>query len=93
MNSMKSDEIQKLSYSHWALGFGVVALLALVCIPVWNRHRDDEKLLDAKRHAEVLGYQVFEIYGEASRNIDTTTKVPSSRSPASAQAPAMGSIG
>lgn len=79
---MKNDQIHKLSYKHWIFSLGFIGLLALIFIPSWNHHREQVRLLDAKRHAEVLGYQLFEIYGEASRNTYPVPK-PGTRAPAS----------
>jgi type II secretory pathway pseudopilin PulG len=89
---MKNEQNHKLGFIQLAVGFGLLALVGLISLPSWIRHLEEEKVIDAQRHAEILGYQVFEIYGEAARN---TYSIPasSSRSPASAQPAVAGSIG
>ena len=60
----------------------LVGLLGLLVVPSWTRQREEDRVINAKRHAEVLGYQVFEIYREASHTV-TATEIVNSRSPAS----------
>lgn len=82
---MKSLTKQELSLRHLALGLGTIALLGFISIPNFTRQREEDRLLNAKRHAEVLGYQVFEIYREAAHN-SMTADLLHSRSPASVKA-------
>lgn len=60
----------------------LAGLLGFTALPSWTRQRAEERIISAKRHAEVLGYQIFEIYqqdGRSSRGAEMLT----SRSPAS----------
>ncbi|WP_413289672.1 hypothetical protein [Bdellovibrio sp. HCB337] len=79
---MKTQENQKLSYKNIIFMSSLAGLLGFLAIPSWTRQREEDRLINAKRHAEVLGYQVFEIYREASRSA-VTAEMVSSRSPAS----------
>lgn len=56
-------------------------LLGFMAIPSWSRLRHEDRLTNAKRHAEVLGYQIFEIYREASA--EQSPEVAADRGPAS----------
>jgi len=88
-NLMKIEENQKLSYRNAIWMFSLAGLLACIAIPSWNKQRHDDRIVSAKRHAEVLGYQVFEIYREAARNIRpevTNSRAPASVAPADAEA-------
>lgn len=67
-NLMKTKEYQKLSYGHLVFLFAIVGFCSFLVIPTLNRQRDEDKIVNAKRQAEILGYQVFEIYHEAARN-------------------------
>ncbi|HEY8270004.1 MAG TPA: hypothetical protein VIG33_03895, partial [Pseudobdellovibrionaceae bacterium] len=49
-------------------------------------------MISAKRHAEVLGYQIFEIYQEGGRN-SMGSEILNSRSPASMRTTGGGSFG
>lgn len=98
-NLMKTKENHKLSYKNLVFMSSLVGLMGFMAVPSWTRQRDEDRVVSAKRHAEVLGYQVFEIYREAARN--TRQDITGSRAPASvgsAEADAMnfreaGSIG
>jgi hypothetical protein len=83
---MKNEEKQGLRISQWTLGLGLVVLAGFLSLPSWTRQREEERVLNAKRHAEVLGYQVFEIYRDASRN-SSIVVASDSRAPASVNAP------
>lgn len=78
---MKIKENQKLSYKSAVFMSSLVGLLGFMAVPSWTKQRDEDRVVSAKRHAEVLGYQVFEIYREAARN--THPEVTNSRAPAS----------
>jgi hypothetical protein len=82
---MKNKENQKLSYPYWILGLGFLAVLGFLSMPSWTRQSEEDRVLNAKRHAEVLGYQVFEIYREAAHN-SIPAELIGSRSPASMRA-------
>lgn len=82
---MKNDKNQTLSYRYFAMGLGIIGVLGLFSIPTWTRQRQEERIVGAKRQAEVLGYQVFEIYKEAAHNL-AASELVSSRSPASLKA-------
>ncbi|MBK9322189.1 MAG: hypothetical protein IPM97_04390 [Bdellovibrionaceae bacterium] len=82
---MKNDENQTLSKRYFAMGLGIFAILGFFSIPTWTRQRKEEMEVSAKRQAEVLGYQVFEIYSDAARNASVLDLV-GSRSPASLKA-------
>lgn len=79
---MKTDENHRLSYKSLIFISSLAGLLGFMAIPSWTRQRDEDRLINAKRHAEVLGYQVFEIYRESSR-VTSTSEIVNSRSPAS----------
>src|SRR3989344_3935128 len=79
---MKPDENQKLSYKNLIFMSSLAGLLGFMAIPSWTRQREEDRLINAKLHAEVLGYQVFEIYRESSRVI-SATEIVNTRSPAS----------
>lgn len=79
---MKTKEIQKLSYKSLIFLSSFFGLLSFLILPSWSRRWEEERLIDAKRHAEVLGYQVFEIYREAA-NASAVSEILSSRSVAS----------
>lgn len=79
---MKMEEKQYLSYKKIIFMSGLAGLFGFMAIPNWTRQRDEDRLISAKRHAEVLGYQVFEIYREAGRS-SASSEVINSRSPAS----------
>lgn len=83
-NLMKTKENQKLSYKNLVFMSSLAGLMGFMAIPSWTRQRDEDRVVNAKRHAEVLGYQVFEIYREAARNTHPATASSSSRAPASA---------
>lgn len=78
---MKTKENQALSYKSTLFMCSLVGLLGFMAVPSWTKQRDEDRVVSAKRHAEVLGYQVFEIYREAARN--TRPEVTNSRGPAS----------
>lgn len=77
-NLMKTEEKHVLSYKNVIFMSSLAGLLGLLAIPSWSRLRDEDRVINAKRQAEVLGYQVFEIYRDAS-----TPRAPESSSPRS----------
>jgi type II secretory pathway pseudopilin PulG len=80
---MKAQENQKLNYKSLIFMLSLAGLLCSIGIPSLSRQRDEGRLINAKRQAEVLGYQVFEIYREASHTASISTEIVNSRSPAS----------
>lgn len=82
---MKIEEKQRLSYKNLIFVSSLVGLLVFLIVPSWTRQRDEERFINARRQAEVVGYQVFEIYREAA-NAATAEKIINSRSPASMKA-------
>jgi len=80
-NLMKTKENRKLSYKNLVFMSSLAGLMGFMAIPSWTRQRDEDRVINAKRHAEVLGYQVFELYREAARN--THPPATDSRAPAS----------
>lgn len=68
---------------------GLLALLGLVafCLAIiatpWNRQMRDSGHENARQKAEVVGYQVVQMYREASKN-PASSAAPRSRGPASA---------
>lgn len=79
---MKTKENQDVKYNRIFLALCLVGLCAFVALPSWTRQRDEENALAARQHAEVLGYQVFELYSDAAQG-HNGTEMLSSRSPAS----------
>lgn len=78
---MKNQSNHRLSYKNIVFMSSLAGLLGFMAVPSWTKQRDEDRVLSAKRHAEVLGYQVFEIYREAARN--THPENTNSRAPAS----------
>jgi hypothetical protein len=81
-NLMKTQSKQRLSYKNIVFMSSLAGLLGFMAVPSWTKQREEDRVINAKRHAEVLGYQVFEIYREAARN--THPENTNSRAPASA---------
>jgi type II secretory pathway pseudopilin PulG len=79
---MKTEAKQSISYKSFILAASLLGLLGFMAIPSWTRQLDEERIVGARRHAEVLGYQVFEIYNESGRS-SAASEVLNSRSPAS----------
>jgi len=77
---MKTEEKRHFSYKNLVFVASLAGLFSFIAVPSWNRQREEDRLINAKRQAEVLGYQVFEIYREASQAVATAAL--NSRSPA-----------
>lgn len=84
-NLMKTKENQKLSYKNLVFMSSLAGLMGFMAVPSWTRQRDEDRVVNAKRHAEVLGYQVFEIYREAAINtrpgVSNSSRTPASVAP------------
>jgi type II secretory pathway pseudopilin PulG len=80
---MKNKENRGLSYKNILFVSSFAGLMGFMAVPSWTKHRDEDRVLNAKRQAEVLGYQVFEIYREAARN--TRQEALNLRAPASVE--------
>lgn len=63
---MNDQENQTLEIKYLFLVISFSGLLGFIFLPSWNRLRSEDKVVSTQRQAEVLGYQVFEIYREAS---------------------------
>lgn len=81
-NLMKTKENRKLSYKSLVFMSSLAGLIGVLAVPIWSRQREQDQMVTAKRYAEVLGYQVFEIYREATKN--ATEEAPEFRGPATA---------
>lgn len=80
---MKNEKKQELRSSGVLAMLGLVSFsLAIIATP-WNRQSRDTRSEAALQKAEVVGYQVVQIYREASRQIVSSGKA-GSRVPASA---------
>ncbi len=89
---MKTDKNQVVEYKKLGFVLGLACLLGLTAIPSWIRQRDEERIVSAKRRAEVLGYQIFEIYTDAQQN-QSNSEAASSRSPASVKTAGSDALG
>lgn len=82
---MKNQEKQEFKSSGVLTLLGLVGISALIIATPWNRQVQDSAAENALQKAEVVGYQVVQIYREASRNqgvfLDNSS---GSRTPASA---------
>lgn len=81
---MKNEQLQEVKSSGVLLILGLVGLsLAIVATP-WNRQFQDSRVEVALQKAEIVGYQVVQIYREASNSSlssDKKTRVPASVAP------------
>jgi type II secretory pathway pseudopilin PulG len=80
---MNNEQFQSFGIKHMFLFAGLLGLLGFLVLPSWSQHRTEDKLMNAQRQAEVLGYQVFEIYHEAALKNTTLALEKGSRAPAS----------
>lgn len=64
---MKKETNRILKAKKAFLFAGVIGLFVALILPSWSRLRSEDKIVNAQRQAEVLGYQVFQIYREASQ--------------------------
>lgn len=88
---MKNEQIQEVRSSGMLLIMGLVIFsLAIIATP-WNRQFQDSRVETALHKAEVVGYQVVQIYREASKSpseIESKSRGPASASPAGSEFPA-----
>lgn len=88
---MKNEQIQEVRSSGMFLIMGLVGLsLAIVATP-WNRQFQDSRSEVALQKAEIVGYQVVQIYREASKSSmseDKKGRLPASASPSESGLPA-----
>lgn len=82
---MKKEQIQEVRSSGVILILGLVVLsLAIIATP-WNRQFQDSRVETALHKAEVVGYQVVQIYREAAKTSDNNKdRAPASISPETA---------
>ncbi len=79
---MKTKEKQDLKSSSMLILFCLVGLsMAIIAIP-WKRGGSDGASAKALQRAEIVGYQLVQLYREASKNIHDSAKT--ARGPASA---------
>ncbi|MGZ3746828.1 MAG: hypothetical protein ACXWRE_05660 [Pseudobdellovibrionaceae bacterium] len=79
---MKPEEKHKFSYIHLIFISSFAGFLGFMTVPNWTRQRTEDLIISAKRQAEVLGYQIFEIYQEERPN-SLGSEILNLRSPAS----------
>ncbi|MEN0057304.1 MAG: hypothetical protein AAGB31_00590 [Bdellovibrio sp.] len=65
---MKNKEKQEFKSSGMLVLFGLVGLSSAIIATPWNRQMQDSQLEAARQKAEVVGYQVVQIYREALKN-------------------------
>jgi len=65
---MKNQEKQEFKSSGVLTVLGLVGISALIIATPWNRKNADSPSENALQKAEVVGYQVVQIYREASRS-------------------------
>ncbi|MBX2987899.1 MAG: type II secretion system protein GspG [Bdellovibrionaceae bacterium] len=85
MGFMKNEENQEVIAKSWIFPFvGLVALLGLAVLPV-SRTSPEERVVRARAKAEVLAYQVAQLYKESLvSSPDEGQALTLSRGPASA---------
>lgn len=85
---MKNQEKQEFKSSGVLTLLGLVGISGLIIATPWNRQAQDSSSENALQKAEVVGYQVVQIYREASRSqsvfLDKSSKdrMPASAAPA-----------
>lgn len=85
---MKNQEKQEFKSSGVLTLLGLVGISGLIIATPWNRQVKDSTSENALQKAEVVGYQVVQIYREASRSqsvfLDNSSKdrMPASAAPA-----------
>ncbi|MGZ3774455.1 MAG: hypothetical protein ACXVCY_12950 [Pseudobdellovibrionaceae bacterium] len=83
---MKNNKKQEFSSSNILTLLGLVLLSALMIIAPWNLQTRDSKVQAARQKAEVVGYQVVQIYRESIK-VSMQHGKSYNRGPASAQGP------
>lgn len=80
---MNSDKKQEFKSSGVITLLGLVGFSAVIISAPWNRSYQDTEVDAAMHKAEIVGYQVVQIYREAAKN-SALSSSSSSRNPASA---------
>ncbi len=81
---MNTEEKQEFKSSGLLALLGLMGLSALIIVTPWNRHRVDPRNEEALQKAEVVGYQVVQIYREALASSGVYLDKKTGRIPASA---------
>lgn len=79
---MKNEEKQEFRSSGVLTLLGLLGLSAVIVITPWNRALQDAGVEECRQKAEVVGYQVVQIYREASK-VQSSQGTFSNRTPAS----------
>lgn len=83
---MKLKEKQEFRSSGLLSLLGLIVLSMTIIATPWNRHIEDSKTQIALQKAEVVGYQVVQVYREAIK-VSLSTNKDTSRQPASIHDP------
>ncbi|MEK2643861.1 hypothetical protein [Bdellovibrio sp. BCCA] len=83
-NLMKNEEKQEFKSSGVLALLGLVGFSTAIIATPWNRQMQDSRIETARQKAEVVGYQVVQIYREASKSHLHSNKV-TGRNPASVE--------
>lgn len=75
---MKNEQIQEVKSSGVILILGLVVLSMIIIATPWNRQFQDSRIETALHKAEVVGYQVVQIYREAAKTSDNKDRAPAS---------------
>ncbi|WP_415061262.1 hypothetical protein [Bdellovibrio sp.] len=75
---MKNEEKQEFKSSGVLALLGLVGFSAAIIATPWNRQMQDSRAEIALQKAEVVGYQVVQIYREAAKNSHTSGRNPAS---------------
>lgn len=78
---MKITKNQELKSSSMLLLFGLVIGCAAIIATPWNRTMNEDRSERALHRAEIVGYQIVQLYREAAREANSTPEP--SRGPAS----------
>lgn len=78
---MKNEQNQTLKSSSMLMLFGLVSISLLIISTPWNRAVTDNKTEKTMQRAEIVGYQLVQLYREASKSMHGNVK--SARGPAS----------
>lgn len=89
---MKNEQNQEFSLKLWVFPFSALALLLCFALIPFGRTSPEEKIVRARAKAEVLAYQVAQLFRESARPNEDAAHA--SRGPASIDpAPAEGLMG
>ncbi len=91
---MKVSENQELKSSNILVMLGLLGLCLSIISTPWNRGITDPNSTKALQRAEIVGYQLVQLYREAAK-VDSTTALKASRGPASvsSEVPELRTIG